>query len=285
MALVVLGLVALWTWALVSTPRAGATGIQVSQCTDDPSTPADECSSSGSGSSSTTVQTQSRPQPRPQVQVVQRPVSRPNPAETHDYSLRSGKGKVKTPGGKDKADTVDVSVSPTLNAPAKPDKAPVGTPPPPPPPPVSTVGGAAPTTTASPFSFVSADQALAQFEIPPFLVPIYIAAGRTYGIPWNVLASINRIETDFGRNLSISTAGAEGWMQFMPDTWKTYGVDATGDGVADPYNPVDAIYAAARYLRASGGATDLRKAIFSYNHAGWYVDEVLKNSPCNPQRP
>ncbi len=66
-----------------------------------------------------------------------------------------------------------------------------------------------------------------------------------------------------------------GWMQFMPGTWKTYGVDATGDGVADPYNPVDAIYAAARYLRASGGATDLHKALFSYNHAEWYVAKDL----------
>ncbi|HEX2015425.1 MAG TPA: lytic transglycosylase domain-containing protein, partial [Solirubrobacteraceae bacterium] len=103
-------------------------------------------------------------------------------------------------------------------------------------------------------------------------------AGKTYGIPWNVLAAINKIETDFGRNLSVSSAGAEGWMQFMPAEWKVYGVDATGKGVADPYNPVDAIYAAARYLRDMGGATDLRKAVFAYNHANWYVDQVLHNA-------
>jgi len=64
-------------------------------------------------------------------------------------------------------------------------------------------------------------------------------------------------------------------MQFLPSTWKAYGVDANGDGRADPYNPVDAICGAARYLRAAGGDTDLRSAIFTYNHASWYVDEVL----------
>jgi murein DD-endopeptidase MepM/ murein hydrolase activator NlpD len=61
----------------------------------------------------------------------------------------------------------------------------------------------------------------------------------------------------------------------MPATWKAYGVDANQDGKKDPYNPVDAIFAAARYLRAAGAETDLRKAIFAYNHADWYVDSVL----------
>jgi hypothetical protein len=64
-------------------------------------------------------------------------------------------------------------------------------------------------------------------------------------------------------------------MQFMPATWKAYGVDANHDGVKDPYNPVDAIFASARYLRAAGGATDVRRAVFAYNHANWYVDSVL----------
>ena len=114
-----------------------------------------------------------------------------------------------------------------------------------------------------------------QFTIPPFLLPIYQACGTQYGIPWQVLASINRIETAFGTNLNVSTAGALGWMQFMPATWEMYGVDANEDGRKDPYNPVDAICAAARYLQAAGGAADLRSAIFAYNHADWYVDEVL----------
>jgi Transglycosylase SLT domain len=114
-----------------------------------------------------------------------------------------------------------------------------------------------------------------QFEIPPFLLPIYQACGTQYDIPWQVLAGINKIETAFGTNLNVSSAGAVGWMQFLPSTWKAYGIDANGDRRKDPYNPVDAICAAARYLRAAGGSNDLRRAIFAYNHADWYVDEVL----------
>jgi murein DD-endopeptidase MepM/ murein hydrolase activator NlpD len=114
-----------------------------------------------------------------------------------------------------------------------------------------------------------------KFRIPPFLLSIYQAAGVEYGIRWEILAAINEIETDYGRNLNVSSAGALGWMQFMPATWKQYGVDANGDGRKDPYNPVDAIFAAARYLKAAGGEQDLRRAIFAYNHADWYVDSVL----------
>jgi len=113
------------------------------------------------------------------------------------------------------------------------------------------------------------------FRIPPFLIPIYQAAGIEYQVPWQVLAAINEIETDYGRNLSVSSANAVGWMQFLPSTWKEWGVDANGDGVADPYNPVDAIFTAARYLHAAGASQNLSQAIFAYNHAGWYVQSVL----------
>ena len=112
------------------------------------------------------------------------------------------------------------------------------------------------------------------FRIPPFLLPIYQAAGTAYGVPWQVLAAINEVETDYGRDLSVSSAGAEGWMQFLPSSWAVYGVDANGDGYKDPYNPTDAIFAAARYLRAAGAATNLRGAIFSYNHSQAYVESV-----------
>jgi murein DD-endopeptidase MepM/ murein hydrolase activator NlpD len=114
-----------------------------------------------------------------------------------------------------------------------------------------------------------------KFRIPPFLLPLYQAAGIEYGVPWEVLAAINEIESDYGRNLNVSSAGAVGWMQFMPATWTTYGVDANGDGQKDPLNPADAIFAAARYLRAAGADKDLRAAIFAYNHANWYVDSVV----------
>ncbi|MBA3585908.1 MAG: lytic murein transglycosylase, partial [Gemmatimonadetes bacterium] len=114
-----------------------------------------------------------------------------------------------------------------------------------------------------------------KFRIPPFLLPIYQAAGIQYGIRWEILAAINEIETDYGRNLNVSSAGALGWMQFIPSTWKAYGVDANNDGKKDPYNPVDAIFGAARYLKAAGAEKDISKAIFAYNHAQWYVDSVL----------
>ena len=116
---------------------------------------------------------------------------------------------------------------------------------------------------------------LDRFQIPPFLLPLYQAAGVQYGVRWEILAAINSIETDYGRNLSVSTAGAVGWMQFMPSTWEMYGVDANGDGRKDPYNPVDAIFAAARYLKAAGAGDSLRRAIFAYNHADWYVNDVI----------
>jgi hypothetical protein len=135
-----------------------------------------------------------------------------------------------------------------------------------------------PTTTIAPFgpapigvpNFV-----INSFEIPPFLLPIYQACGTEYGIPWEVLAAINKIETGFGTNLNVSSAGAVGWMQFLPSSWETYGLDANGDGRKDPYNPVDAICAAAHYLKVAGGQKDLYDAILAYNHADWYAQEVL----------
>jgi Transglycosylase SLT domain/Peptidase family M23 len=114
-----------------------------------------------------------------------------------------------------------------------------------------------------------------KFRVPPFLLSIYQAAGIEYGIRWEILAAINEIETDYGRNLNVSSAGALGWMQFMPSTWQMYGTDANKDGRKDPYNPVDAIFAAARYLKAAGYEQDVRRAIFAYNHADWYVDSVM----------
>src|SRR6266536_3937912 len=106
------------------------------------------------------------------------------------------------------------------------------------------------------------------------LLNVWNTAGQAYGVPWNVLAAINKIESNFGRNMGPRSAGAIGWMQFMPSTWLRWGTDADGNGVADPWNPQDAIYSAARYLRAAGGS-DMPRAIFAYNHADWYVNEVL----------
>jgi cell wall-associated NlpC family hydrolase len=119
--------------------------------------------------------------------------------------------------------------------------------------------------------------------VPPVLVPIFRRAAATYGLgPQGpgVLAGINEVETAFGTNLNVSSAGAVGWMQFLPSSWETYGVDANGDGVKDPYNPEDAIFAAASYLHTAGMPADTYNAIFAYNHADWYVSEVLANAGC-----
>ncbi len=150
-----------------------------------------------------------------------------------------------------------------------------------PPPPVTKSG--VPTPSNPTFSFALPGPApigvpnffIESFQIPPFLLPIYQAAGIQYDVPWQVLGAINEIETDYGRNLSVSTAGAVGWMQFLPSTWKRWGVDANGDGIADPYNPADAIFSAARYLHAAGASKSIQNAVFAYNHAWWYVQSVL----------
>jgi hypothetical protein len=118
-------------------------------------------------------------------------------------------------------------------------------------------------------------RALDFYRIPLFLLPIYQAAAVQYGVPWPILAAINEVETNFGADLSVSTAGAVGWMQFMPETWLQYGVDAVNAGYADPYNPIDAIFAAARYLHAAGASSNLRAAILAYNHSEAYVESVL----------
>jgi Transglycosylase SLT domain len=142
------------------------------------------------------------------------------------------------------------------------------------PPPLAVAGQAGTLASLIGSSAVSA-QALSYYRIPLFLLPIYQAAGIQYGVPWQILAAINEVETNYGTDLNVSTAGAVGWMQFMPTTWMQYGVDALGAGYADPYNPVDAIFAAARYLHAAGASSNLHTAILAYNHSEAYVSSVL----------
>ena len=111
-------------------------------------------------------------------------------------------------------------------------------------------------------------------------------AGARYGIdPW-ILAGIGAVESDHGRSTAVGVRSGvnafgccAGPMQFSiigkPSTWDRYGVDGDRDGRLSPYVPADAIPAAARYLRASGAPADYRAALFAYNHADWYVAEVL----------
>jgi len=145
-------------------------------------------------------------------------------------------------------------------------------------------GESAPAPPSTLFSIPSIpSSSCASSGVPPILIPIYQRAAAAYGLGpqgASVLAGINEVETAFGTNLNVSSAGAVGWMQFMPSTWDSYGVDANGDGVADPYNPEDAIFAAASYLSAAGMPANTYDAIYAYNHADWYVSEVLANAAC-----
>ena len=97
----------------------------------------------------------------------------------------------------------------------------------------------------------------------------YREAQRRFRVPWHVLAAVNLVETAFGKLRSPSTAGARGPMQFLPATWRAYGL---GGDVDDPR---DAVLGAANYLRASGAPADLRRALYAYNHSNLYVDAVL----------
>jgi soluble lytic murein transglycosylase-like protein len=105
---------------------------------------------------------------------------------------------------------------------------------------------------------------------PSTLRGFYDEGERRFGIPWNVLAAVNLVETNFNRNRNVSTSGAQGPMQFLPATWRAYGL---GGRIRDPH---DAILGAANYLRASGGRSNLRRALFAYNHSPLYVDAVLR---------
>ncbi len=128
----------------------------------------------------------------------------------------------------------------------------------------------------------------------------FMQAQDRYGVSWAVLAAIAWTESRFGLDMGPSSKGAVGYMQFMPTTWSGmnnpaasnkppswdtnpetieqyggYGVDANGDGVADPFDPEDAVFAAARYLSDKGFADDPRRALYQYNRSWSYVDGVL----------
>jgi hypothetical protein len=114
---------------------------------------------------------------------------------------------------------------------------------------------------------------------PTNYLDLYKLSAQTCpGLPWTVLAAIGQVESGHGRNNGPSSAGALGPMQFMPATWKSYGVDGDGDGKSDIWSPYDAVPSAARYLCANGagaGGDKLRSAVFRYNHSWDYVNKVL----------
>jgi membrane-bound lytic murein transglycosylase B len=105
---------------------------------------------------------------------------------------------------------------------------------------------------------------------PEQLLAYYHEAQRRFGVSWRVLAAVNFVESAFGKLRSASAAGAQGPMQFMPATWRVYGL---GGNVHDAH---DAILGAANYLRASGARHDIRRALHAYNPSAFYVDAVLR---------
>ena len=149
---------------------------------------------------------------------------------------------------------------------------------------LATLGGASPSAAGVSPSGAQGEgvSALAEREIPPSYLRLYEQAAQRYGLSWAILAGIGKVECDHGRDPApsctqqgvVNAAGAGGPMQFLASTWARYGVDVDGDGPPDRWDPADAIYAAANYLRASGAPGDYERAIYAYNHASWYVAEV-----------
>lgn len=127
---------------------------------------------------------------------------------------------------------------------------------------LTTLFGGIATPSASP-------SATALAAIPAGQLPVMEAAASICGLPWPVLAGIAKVESDFGRDMATSSAGAIGYGQFLPSTWAAYGQGG------NPYDYHDALPAMARYLCANGAPQDLHAAVFAYNHADWYVTEVL----------
>jgi Transglycosylase SLT domain len=124
--------------------------------------------------------------------------------------------------------------------------------------------------------------------IPANYVPWLEKAAAKYKLGpkgFSIVAAIHYVESDFGTSPLPGVApgtqnsmGAEGPGQFLVSSWATYGVDANGDGIKDPYSIPDSIFATANLLHADGAPGDWRGAIFDYNHAEWYVEEVLEKA-------
>lgn len=119
-------------------------------------------------------------------------------------------------------------------------------------------------------------------DIPPLYLSLYTAAARRYELDWAILAAVGKVECDHGRDAdpsctragAVNRAGAGGPAQFLAATWQAFGVDGDGDGVANRWDPADAIFSMANYLRASGARRDYGRALFAYNHSSSYAAEV-----------
>src|ERR1039458_5937242 len=263
------------------TPSEGATAPVT---TPTPATPAPATGSSGTADEPANTSTTSTPQPSaPQPSTSQpastpQPASPPAPAVVEAPTVVVQRRQKTTPSKSTNRNLTATHGQPSDSQPTTTGSAqgpttasgPNGVAPSP-----QVVAAQAGALAAELATSAASVQALGFYRIPLFLLPIYRAAAIQYDVPWQILAAINEVETNYGSDLSVSSAGAEGWMQFEPSTWLQYGVDALDAGYADPYNPVDAIFAAARYLHAAGAAHSLSAAILAYNHSEAYVSSVL----------
>ncbi|MFI0453127.1 NlpC/P60 family protein [Actinomadura sp. 6N118] len=145
---------------------------------------------------------------------------------------------------------------------------------------------AGPTTAGctEPKPSSSVHQASATTDIPSTYFALYRAAGRAYGISWQILAAVGYVESRHGRGTDPGIrsgrnhAGAMGPMQFLADSWRTFGVDGNHDRRRIVYDPADAIPSAANYLRHHGAPTNMKTALFAYNHSTSYVALVLQQA-------
>jgi Transglycosylase SLT domain len=176
----------------------------------------------------------------------------------HDHHVHSAQGLILAV-SRDLAATIDQALAPP-NAGGKPHKR------------GQRVGSGPPARTLP----APPPSRLGRADIPPAYLALYQSGARQCpGLDWSVLAGIGKVETNHGRSTlpgvhsGSNFAGAMGPMQFLAGTWAEYG---RGGNV---YDPADAIPAAARLLCANGAPGQLRQAIYAYNHAWWYVDQVL----------
>jgi cell wall-associated NlpC family hydrolase len=139
------------------------------------------------------------------------------------------------------------------------------------------------TAAASGGNTIASPSETAETTIPPEFLSLYMQAGVESGVPWQLLAAVGKVECNHGQSPNPActqegvenTAGAGGPMQFLAGTWNQYGLDANNDGTADRWDPADAIFSAANYLKASGAPDNAEAALYAYNHSQAYVQKVL----------